>query len=296
MTTRNTGFLVTHTPDTVPQAMVTVTYLPLFVTVLFRGMPGIWKSRHRLILCWLVFMQALLPRAENLGRAGPLDPGPGDRLALSSRAEGGLLGYPSAGGMVGPGSPEHLAPAQGWHLYLVGDGSHKPEAGPTEPAGPKRTEKRTSALVFRDSLCPVDCQLGRVSLARGVSSDPTEKPSSLSTGKCPVSCHGERFVPPTWAKRIIVEGDAAYGSQDEYADGPEARCRDPARRWGFVFAIARTWKTVEDKAIKDLVTHLPRKYYQRVRVPRLPGRKAAKPSGCIAHACVCGTSATSRWC
>ena len=33
---------------------------------------------------------------------------------------------------------------------------------------------------------------------------------------------------------------------------------DPARRWGFVFAIARTWKTVEDKAIKDLVKHGPR--------------------------------------
>ncbi len=39
--------------------MVTVTYLPLFVTILFRGMPGMWKSRHRLVLCWLVVMQAL---------------------------------------------------------------------------------------------------------------------------------------------------------------------------------------------------------------------------------------------
>jgi hypothetical protein len=39
--------------------MLTITYVPLFVTVLFRGMPGMWKSRHRLILCWLVFMQAL---------------------------------------------------------------------------------------------------------------------------------------------------------------------------------------------------------------------------------------------
>jgi hypothetical protein len=51
---------------------------------------------------------------------------------------------------------------------------------------------------------------------------------------------------------------------------------DPARRWGFVFAIARTWKTVEDKAIKDLVTHVPRKYYQRTLVPRLPGAKGRK--------------------
>ena len=42
-------------------AMVTVTYLPLFVTLLFRRMPGMWKGRHRLILCWLIVMQALLP-------------------------------------------------------------------------------------------------------------------------------------------------------------------------------------------------------------------------------------------
>ena len=51
---------------------------------------------------------------------------------------------------------------------------------------------------------------------------------------------------------------------------------DPARRWGFVFAIARTWKTVEGKAIKNLVTHLPRTYYQRTRIPRLPASTGCK--------------------
>jgi hypothetical protein len=34
----------------------------------------------------------------------------------------------------------------------------------------------------------------------------------------------------------------------------------PDRRWEFVFAIARTWKTVEGKALKDWVTPMPRKY------------------------------------
>ena len=51
---------------------------------------------------------------------------------------------------------------------------------------------------------------------------------------------------------------------------------DTARRWGFVFAIARTWKTVEDKSIKNLVTHVPHKYYQCTRVPRAQGRKGRK--------------------
>jgi hypothetical protein len=47
---------------------------------------------------------------------------------------------------------------------------------------------------------------------------------------------------------------------------------DTARRWGFVFAIARTWKTVEEKSLKHLVTHVPHKYSQGTRVPR-EGRK-----------------------
>src|SRR5256886_15779368 len=47
-------------------AMVTVTSVPLFVTMLFRGMPGLWKGRHRLMLGWLVFMQALFPGHKTL--------------------------------------------------------------------------------------------------------------------------------------------------------------------------------------------------------------------------------------
>jgi hypothetical protein len=46
--------------------MVAITYLPLFVIILFRGMPGIGKSRHGLILCWLVCMQALCPGQKTL--------------------------------------------------------------------------------------------------------------------------------------------------------------------------------------------------------------------------------------
>src|SRR5690349_1893095 len=76
------------------------------------------------------------------------------------------------------------------------------------------------------------------------------------------------WVPPRWARLVIVGGDAAYGSQANMRMVQERDKTDVARRWGFVFAIARTWKTVEDKAIKHLVTHLPRKYSQRTRVPR----------------------------
>ena len=84
------------------------------------------------------------------------------------------------------------------------------------------------------------------------------------------------FTPPAWATDILVEGDAAYGSHANMQMVRQRDAADPVRTWGFLFAIARTWKTVEGKAIKDLVTHLPRRCYQRTWVPRIPvcnGRK-----------------------
>ena len=78
----------------------------------------------------------------------------------------------------------------------------------------------------------------------------------------------EEFVPPRWTKMVIVGGDAAYGSKANMRMVKDRDKRDTARRWGFVFAIARTWKMEEDKAIEHLVTHLPRKFYQRAQIPR----------------------------
>jgi len=79
--------------------MILITYLPLFVTLLFRGMPGIWQGRHRHLLCWLVCMQASSRDRKpwkNL-RVGPsLD----HRVAIPPPVEGELLEYPSAGDMV----------------------------------------------------------------------------------------------------------------------------------------------------------------------------------------------------
>ena len=39
--------------------LIAFTYLPGFVTMVFRGMPTVWRGRHRLIFCWLNFLQAV---------------------------------------------------------------------------------------------------------------------------------------------------------------------------------------------------------------------------------------------
>jgi hypothetical protein len=55
------------------------------------------------------------------------------------------------------------------------------------------------------------------------------------------------FAPPRWAKLVVVGGDSAYGSKDNMRMVQDRDKAALSRRWGFVFAIARTWKTVEEK-------------------------------------------------
>ena len=74
------------------------------------------------------------------------------------------------------------------------------------------------------------------------------------------------FTPPSWAEVVIVAGDAAYSSKANITLVQQLDNTDQARDWYFVFAISRTGKTVDDTALKDLVHHLPRCYYQRIWV------------------------------
>jgi hypothetical protein len=194
--------------------MISLTYLPLCVTMLFRGMPDIWKGRHQLILCWLVCMQALSPGQKTL-----------EELARWTPATLTAWRF------------RRLLQANSWSIHLLG------------------TWWAEAAL---QTLPP-----------------PKDRTLHLNQST------GDSY---TRRPDVIVEGDTAYGSQEHSKMGQQRTAADPTRHWGLVFAMARTWKTVEEKAIKALVTHVPRTYSQRVRVrPASQAPRAPKPSGCLAH-------------
>ena len=240
--------------------MVTVTYLPLFVTIFFRGMPGMWKSRHRLMLCWLVVMQALFPGRKTLEELARWTPGSITvwRLRRVLKAT-----YWDVHLLVAWWVEEALqtlpSPKDGT-LYLVGDGSVKPKRGTKHPLAQKgrKSEHQPGFFGIRFALLLVTWAIYRLPVAFRLIRVKTHP--EYQTENALFREMVQRFVPPAWAKRVIVEGDAAYGSQENMKLVRQRDADDPARRWGLVFAIARTWKTGEDKAIKDLVTHVPRTY------------------------------------
>jgi hypothetical protein len=235
------------------------TYLPGFVTLVFRGMPTVWRGRHRLILCWLVFMQAVHPGRKTLEEMARWTP-----AAITAWRFGRLLKatYWNVHRLVSWLAQDLVAtlpPPPNGILPLFGDGSHADKRGTNNPVGQKGRISQHHPWFFgirfvvlraawEGYRIPVRFRLIR----------PKGHTEYRSENALFREMVGE-FVPPRWAKLVIVGGDAAYGSKANM-DMVKARAQaDTARRWGFVFAIARTWKTVEEKTRKNLVTHVPHK-------------------------------------
>jgi hypothetical protein len=240
--------------------LMAFTYLPGFVTLVFRGMPTVWRGRHRLLFCWLVFMQAVHPGRRTLEEMARWTP-----AAITAWRFGRLLKatYWHVHLIVSWLAQALLAtlpPPTTGVLYLFGDGSHADKRGTKNPVAQQgRNHKQHPWFVgLRFSLLMAAW-------------DGYRFPGGfrLILPKCPPGYHSENalfremveeFVPPNWATLVIVGGEAAYGSKANMQMVQARDQADMARRWGFVFALARTWKTTEDKTIKNLVTHVPHTY------------------------------------
>ena len=243
-------------------------YLPGFVTLVFRGMPTVWRGRHRLIFCWLVFMQAVHPGRHTLEEMTRWTP-----AAITAWRFGRLLkatywNVHLLGSWLAQDRVATLPPPTHRGLYLFGDGSHADKRGTKNPVAQKGRTSQQHPWFFGLRFVLLMAAWDGYRVPVGV---------RLILPKCHAEYHSENalcremvdaFVPPLWAQLVVVGGDAAYGSQDNIRMVQARDHADTARRWAFVFASARTWKPVEDKTIKNLVTHVPRQYYQRTRVPR----------------------------
>jgi hypothetical protein len=255
--------------------LIAFTSLPGFVSMVLRGMPTVWRGRHRLIFCWLIFMQAVHPGRKTLEEMAKWTPATltawrFGRLLKAASWNVHLLVSWCAQDLMGTLPP----PANGI-LSLCGDGSHAAKRGPKHPvAQPGRISQHhpwffglrfvLRMAAWDSSRLPVGFRLILPKRHAGYRSEHAVLREMVGA-----------FVPPRWAKLVSVGGDAASGSQANMARVQARDKADTARRWGFVFAIARPWQTVAEKSRKHLVTPVPHKYSPCTRVPR-EGRKGRK--------------------
>ena len=198
-----------HTPVMVLPAMVTVTYLPLFVTLLFRGMPGMWKGRHRLLLCWLIVMPALFPGRKTLEELARWTPGSITVWRFRRLLKAASWDVHVLVAWWGAEALQTLPPPKDGTLHLVGDGSVKPQRGTQTPLAQtgRKSEHQPWFFGIRFALLIATWDVYRLPVAFRVMRRTTDP--AYQTEKALFREMVRQVVPPAWAMRVIVEGDAA---------------------------------------------------------------------------------------
>lgn len=161
-------------------------------------------------------------------------------------------------------------------VFVIADGSKKDKRGQKNPAAQKGRMNEHHAWFFGIKFVvlmvawdnyriPVDFQMV---LPKG--HPDYKKENELFRHML------SHFQPPDWAKVVMVIGDAAFAAKDNMKLIQARDKADSQRRWGFVFAIARTWNMADGKSLRNLVKHTPHSCYRQTWIPRLPDHKGRK--------------------
>jgi len=252
------------------------TCLPPATRILFKGMPGVWRHRHRMVFCWLIVMQIVTSGARTLSGLSQSAPGFVTEWRFRRLLSAGywslkvLLHWFAEEAIKSLPTPENKV------VYVIADGSKKDKRGQKNPAAQKGRMNEHHAWFFGIKFAvlmvawdnyriPVDFQMV---LPKG--HPDYKKENELFRHML------SHFQPPDWAKVVMVIGDAAFAAKDNMKLIQARDKADSQRRWGFVFAIARTWNMADGKSLRNLVKHTPHRGYRQTWIPRLPDHKGRK--------------------
>jgi hypothetical protein len=252
------------------------TRLPTTIRTLFKGMPGVWRHRHHLVFCWLIVMQIVTSGSRTLTGLSRSAPGFITEWRFRRLLSAGywslkvLLHWFAQEVIKSLPAPENKV------LFVITDGSKKDKRGQKNPAAQKGRMSEHHSWFFGikfivlmvswdDYRIPVDFE---IVLPKG--HPDYQKENELFRLML------SHFQPPDWAKAVIVVGDAAFASKDNMKLVQVRDKDDSQRRWGFVFAIARTWNMETGKRLSNLVKHTPHSCYRKTWIPRLPDHKGRK--------------------
>jgi hypothetical protein len=252
------------------------TRLPPAIRILFKGMPGVWRHRHQLIFCWLIVMQIVTSGPRTLAGLSQAAPGFITEWRFRRLLAAGYWSLKVLLHWFAEEAIKSLPAPENHVLYVIVDGSQKDKRGLKNPAAQKgRLNEHHSwffgikfvvlMVAWEDYRLPVDFQ---IVLPKG--HPDYRKENELFRHML------SHFQPPGWADWVIVVGDAAFAAKDNMKLIQARDHADPHSRWGFVFAIARTWNMADGKSLKNLVRHTPRSCYRQTWIPRLPDHKRRK--------------------
>ena len=239
-----------------------LTCLPPRVSQALRVLKPCFRHRHYLVFCWLLVLHMIYGERANLkalGRHGPR------HLAYQHYRRLLCAAYWCTKTLLwwfAEQAMRALPPPADGLLYLVGDSTCKGKRGRKHPVAATTRLSRHHPYVFGFRIVLLMAQWGvyRIpvdfALLRRKDDPKYQKENALLRQML------RDFRPPAWCQEVIVVADAAYAARATLQ-------LIQTLGWWYVFALPRTWKLADGKALKNLVRHLPRWLYQRIWVPSL---------------------------
>jgi hypothetical protein len=186
--------------------------MALRMLMAFTDLPGfvmlVWRGRHHLILCWLIFMPAVHPGRKTLAEMAQWTPATITawrlgRLRKAASGHGPLLVSWLAQELLATLPPTHGI------LSLYGNGRHADQRGTKHSVGQQGriSQHHPWFLGLRFVLLMAAWEGYRV--PGGLRSILPKRPSGDRSEHAVVRDRVEAFVPPRGAKLVIVGGDAA---------------------------------------------------------------------------------------
>jgi hypothetical protein len=237
-----------------------LTCLPRRVSQYLRILGPCFRHRHQLVFSWLLVLHLLYGDRANLkalARHGP------PHLAYQQYCRLLCAAYWCTKTLLWWFANQALQafpPPEDGILYLVGDSTLKGKRGRKHPVAQKTRLSQHHPYVFGFRIVllmaqwdvyriPVDFALVRRT------DDPDYRPENVLFRQML-----QAFRRPAWCQEVVVTADAADASRANLE-------LIQTQGYWYVMALPRTWKFATGKALKALVTHLPRWKYTQIRIP-----------------------------
>jgi len=221
------------------------------------------QARHFLLFCWLLVMLILDSGKGTLKGMGRLMPQRIKYWALMRMVRSGWWDEHALITEISAEVVRNLPPPADGVLHLIGDATLKGKRGVKHPVGRtcRINEYAHYCFGFEMVLMIASWERFRVPVAMAVI-DPHR------TGQANILLRRmiREFVPPHWARKVIVEADAGFAATKTFK-------LLKRKSYGYVFAVSRTRKFADGKHLRDLVQHLPKSHYRRIKTLKPAGRR-----------------------
>ena len=221
------------------------------------------QGRHFVLFCWLLTMLLLDQGRGTIKEVARLMP---ERIKYWALMRMVRSGWWDERALVTELSAEvlrHLPPPADGTLHLIGDATLKGKRGEKHPLGRKCRVNEYARFCYGFEMVMLVASWAhyRVPVAIALI-DPRRKGQQNILFRRML----RQFVPPAWASRIVVEADAGFAATKTF------RLLERLG-YGYVFAVARTRKFTDGKHLRDLVQHLPKSQYRRIKTSKPDGQR-----------------------